>query len=69
MMNLSALCFPCNLAVTTTPPIMDILFTPWRYPYLTAPKSESRPCIFCNAVNSDALRETLTALPHATPRW
>src|SRR3954468_21654227 len=39
---------------------MDILFTPWRYPYLTAPKNESQSCIFCNAVNSDALRDTLT---------
>lgn len=39
---------------------MEILFTPWRYPYLTAPKRESPPCIFCNAVKSDALRETLT---------
>jgi len=38
---------------------MDILFTPWRYPYLTAPKSEG-PCIFCNAASSDALRDTLT---------
>src|SRR3954451_5460327 len=27
---------------------MDILFTPWRYPYLTAPKNESQSCIFCN---------------------
>ena len=39
---------------------MDILFTPWRYPYLTAPKSETQECIFCIAVRSDALRETLT---------
>ncbi|HEV7574171.1 MAG TPA: HIT domain-containing protein [Thermoanaerobaculia bacterium] len=39
---------------------MDILFTPWRYPYLTAPKNESQSCIFCNAVSSDALRDTLT---------
>ena len=39
---------------------MDILFTPWRYPYLTAPKSEATPCIFCNAVKSKALRDTLT---------
>jgi ATP adenylyltransferase len=41
-------------------PHMDILFTPWRYPYLTAPKSDSQTCIFCNAVSSDALRDTLT---------
>ena len=39
---------------------MDILFTPWRYPYLTSPKSESPGCIFCNAVHSDVPRETLT---------
>jgi ATP adenylyltransferase len=38
---------------------MDILFTPWRYQYLTAPKNEG-PCIFCNAVSSDAVRDTLT---------
>jgi len=41
---------------------MDILFTPWRYPYLTAPKNETQSCIFCNAVHSDALRDTLTIL-------
>ncbi|HEV7424809.1 MAG TPA: HIT family hydrolase, partial [Thermoanaerobaculia bacterium] len=39
---------------------MDILFTPWRYPYLTAPRNENQSCIFCNAVNSDGLRKTLT---------
>ncbi len=39
---------------------MEILFTPWRYPYLTSPKSESTGCIFCNAVRSNAPRETLT---------
>lgn len=39
---------------------MNILFTPWRYPYLTAPKSEkSVGCIFCAAADGDA-RETLT---------
>jgi len=27
---------------------------------LTAPKSETQECIFCNAVRSDALRDTLT---------
>src|SRR4051812_10688201 len=41
-------------------PNMDILFTPWRFPYLTAPKSESTSCIFCNAVKSENLRDTLT---------
>src|ERR1700694_211965 len=39
---------------------MDILFTPWRYPYLTSPKSESPSCIFCNAVKSKTSRDTLT---------
>ena len=40
---------------------MEILFTPWRYPYLTAPKSEKTAgCIFCNAASSENARETLT---------
>lgn len=39
---------------------MEILFTPWRYPYLTSPKSESGVCIFCNAAASKQMRETLT---------
>ena len=40
---------------------MDILFTPWRYPYLTSPKSEkSEGCIFCNAAESKRQRDTLT---------
>jgi ATP adenylyltransferase len=40
---------------------MEILFTPWRYPYLTSPKSEkSGECIFCNAAKSNKGRETLT---------
>jgi ATP adenylyltransferase len=40
---------------------MEILFTPWRYPYLTSPKSEpSSGCIFCNAVSSAEPRQTLT---------
>jgi len=40
---------------------MEILFTPWRYPYLTSPKSEkSGECIFCNAAKSNMGRETLT---------
>lgn len=39
---------------------MEVLFTPWRYPYLTAPKSESPgPCIFCSAASAGG-RETLT---------
>ena len=40
---------------------MEVLFTPWRYPYLTSPKSESpEVCIFCNAGTSKKMRETLT---------
>jgi len=40
---------------------MDVLFTPWRYPYLTSPKSESsQACIFCTAATSKDERETLT---------
>jgi ATP adenylyltransferase len=40
---------------------MDILFTPWRYAYLTAPKNgEPAGCIFCNAAVSADPHETLT---------
>jgi ATP adenylyltransferase len=40
---------------------MDVLFTPWRFPYLTSPKSEQPAgCIFCNAASNDHRRETLT---------
>ena len=40
---------------------MEILFTPWRYAYVTSPKSETpHGCIFCDAVKSEALRETRT---------
>ena len=40
---------------------MDVLFTPWRFPYLTSPKSEQPPgCIFCISAASDNVRETLT---------
>jgi ATP adenylyltransferase len=40
---------------------MHVLFTPWRYSYLTAPKS-SLPtgCIFCVAAAGEDRRETLT---------
>jgi ATP adenylyltransferase len=38
---------------------MEILFTPWRYPYLTAPKSDGG-CIFCIAAQSENARQTLT---------
>lgn len=42
---------------------MDTLFTPWRYPYLTAPKGDVPPgCIFCIAAASGNVRETLTLL-------
>ena len=40
---------------------MNILFTPWRYPYLTSPKSDQPAgCIFCIAASSENVRETLT---------
>jgi ATP adenylyltransferase len=40
---------------------MEILFTPWRYSYLTSPKSETGAgCIFCNAAKSKGMRHTLT---------
>jgi len=42
---------------------METLFTPWRYPYLTAPKPDAPPaCIFCVAAASDDQRDTLTLL-------
>jgi ATP adenylyltransferase len=38
---------------------LHILFTPWRYSYLTAPKREQPSgCIFCNAAASDDVRST-----------
>src|SRR5947208_11628427 len=40
------------------PPFMNILFTPWRYGYLTSPKSCG--CIFCSAAQSEQSLETLT---------
>jgi ATP adenylyltransferase len=40
---------------------MDVLFTPWRYSYLTAPKSgQPAGCIFCDAAGSADPRATLT---------
>ena len=40
---------------------MDILFTPWRYPYLTSPKSDQPPeCIFCVAATASQPRDVLT---------
>jgi ATP adenylyltransferase len=42
---------------------METIFTPWRYPYLTAPKGDVPPaCIFCVAAGSAHPRETLTLL-------
>ncbi len=40
---------------------MQVLFTPWRFAYLTAPKSDTAtPCIFCTAATNPNTRETLT---------
>jgi ATP adenylyltransferase len=40
---------------------MEVLFTPWRFQYLTSPKSEkSEGCIFCNAARSTRTRDALT---------
>ncbi|HYI09702.1 MAG TPA: HIT domain-containing protein [Thermoanaerobaculia bacterium] len=40
---------------------METLFTPWRYSYLTSPKTDQpQGCIFCIAAASDAVRDTLT---------
>ena len=40
---------------------MEILFTPWRYPYLTLPKTKQKSdCIFCDAASAKNPRETLT---------
>ena len=40
---------------------MQVLFTPWRFSYLTAPKGDQPTgCIFCIAASSDDVRATLT---------
>lgn len=40
---------------------MEILFTPWRYSYLTAPKGDRpEPCLFCTAAASDDAAGMLT---------
>lgn len=40
---------------------MEILFTPWRYPYLTSPRSDKpQACIFCAAAQAREPKETLT---------
>ena len=44
---------------------MDVLFTPWRFSYLTAPKTDTG-CIFCNAVTSANPRDTLTLYRNAS---
>jgi ATP adenylyltransferase len=41
---------------------MQILFTPWRYSYLTAPKDDVAGCIFCNAAAASDPRATFTLL-------
>lgn len=41
---------------------MPVLFTPWRFEYLTAPKGDSEQCIFCHAVASVDDDATLTLL-------
>ena len=45
---------------------MQVLFTPWRFSYLTAPKGDQPAgCIFCIAAASDDVRETLTLFRNA----
>ena len=40
---------------------MNVLFTPWRFSYLTSPKGDQPPgCIFCIAATSGDVRQTLT---------
>ncbi len=40
---------------------MNVLFTPWRFSYLTSPKGDQpQGCIFCIAASSDDVRGTLT---------
>ncbi len=38
---------------------MEVLFTPWRYDYLTSPRTD-QPCIFCNANSTPDAASTLT---------
>lgn len=39
----------------------NVLFTPWRFSYLTSPKGDQPAgCIFCIAATSDDTRKTLT---------
>src|SRR6187397_3036765 len=40
---------------------MEVLFTPWRFAYLTSPKSETpAECIFCEAAKTKNPRSMLT---------
>jgi ATP adenylyltransferase len=40
---------------------MNVLFTPWRFSYLTSPKGDQPAgCIFCIAATSGDVRRTLT---------
>lgn len=39
---------------------LEVLFTPWRYSYLIAPKEAKQECIFCVAASADDRRQTLT---------
>jgi ATP adenylyltransferase len=39
---------------------VQTLFTPWRFDYLTAPKSENTSCIFCAAAAAGPGASTLT---------
>jgi ATP adenylyltransferase len=46
---------------------MNILFTPWRFSYLTSPKGDQPTgCIFCTAASSDDVRGTLTLFRNAS---
>ena len=46
---------------------MEVLFTPWRFAYLTSPKSETKSeCIFCTAAKHENTRETLTVYRNGT---
>jgi ATP adenylyltransferase len=46
---------------------METLFTPWRFSYLTAPKTDAPAgCIFCIAASAENTRETLTLFRSGT---
>ena len=49
---------------------MKILFTPWRYSYLTSPKGDQPAgCIFCIAATSDDVRADAHVASAARTRW